>query len=93
LAIDLIVSGGIAIQNFWEYLKETDHETFDTAIALAPQQLVLQQLWDLSQSWLSPGGQMVVVAQDTDILSVPRETAIGLAMEGTMSWYRLICKA
>jgi hypothetical protein len=88
----LVAREDIVAQDFWEYLRFGEHEMFDTVIVLAPQQLVLQQLWDLSQSRLLLGGQMVVVAQDTDILSVPHETAIGPAMEGTMSWYRLTCK-
>ncbi|PSR21961.1 MAG: hypothetical protein C7B45_08710 [Sulfobacillus acidophilus] len=87
----LVTQEDIVAQDFWEYLRFGEHEMFDTVMVLAPQQLILQQLWELSQSRLSPGGQMVVVAQDTDILSVPHETAIGPAMEGTMCWYRLTC--
>ncbi|NMP23667.1 class I SAM-dependent methyltransferase [Sulfobacillus harzensis] len=89
LTAGLIAPGDVVVQDFWEYLKEMGHETFDTVIALAPQRLPMERLWALSQSRLVVGGLMVVVAQDTDVLSIPQATTIGPAMEGTMSWYRL----
>ncbi len=53
----LVAREDIVAQDFWEYLRFGEHEMFDTVIVLAPQQLVLQQLWDLSQSRLLLGGQ------------------------------------
>ena len=45
----LVGQQNIVAQDFWEYLRFGEHEMFDTVIVLAPQQLALQQLWDLPQ--------------------------------------------
>lgn len=79
------ISGG----DFWEYLSASPFLSVDMIMALAPDRLSLERLWDVAEPHLVPGGHLVAVAQDTDILAMPKGVSVGPAMEGTMNWYIL----
>ena len=81
--------GDVVVEDFWGYLSRTDGELFDTVMALAPQRLAVERLWERVKNWLVPGGPLVVVAQPGDITGKPQEVRQGPAMEGTMRWYQL----
>lgn len=84
LTAGLVGPQDIVAQDFWEYLRLGEHEMFDTVIVLAPQ-LALAAVVEFVATAVVAGRPA------TDILSVPHETAIGPAIEGTTSWYRLTC--
>lgn len=85
----LVTRDEVLVQDFWDYLRAASGERYDTVMVLNPHELPLRPLWALAKSRLLPGGQMVVVAQEIDVLSVPPCTVTGPAMEETMRWYRL----
>lgn len=85
----LISPGDVVVQDFWGYLTKAHEGATDTVMALAPQRLAIERLWDRVEHWLVPGGKMVIVAQEGDVLVVPEEARQGPAMEGTMRWYDL----
>ncbi len=84
---ELVRSDEIQTGDFWQILMEDTTTIWDEIMALAPQSLSLDKLWETASGHLSPGGHLIVIAQDADLLDVPSHIDYGEAMEGTMQWY------
>ncbi len=87
--VGLVRSDEVTVEDFWRYL-DFSTEIVDAVLVLMPYRISVGTLWQAVQSKLVVGGHLVIVAQSSDVLDVPAGISHGIAMEGTMRWYRMI---
>ncbi len=90
LRVHLLEPHEITTGDFWEHFSHSAIRPVNAIFVLvvpAPERLPLERMWGLAEEHLVGGGQLVVVAQDREVLAIPTRMLEGPAMEGIMKWF------